>query len=395
VLEKRTSRGGGSRAIGITPTSLEILEEIGLLERFLGAGLRVRRAAVHSGQRLLVRVQFDGAPLKFPFILSLPQAVTERLLLEALASLPSVRLHTGWEVLSVRKLDEGLAVLALGAESGQTWFRAGLLCVCDGSASPLARELGIPRRMRRYPFGFVMADYRDRSGLGEGAHLFFTRRGSVESFPMSSGIRRWIVLAASPQEAQPSFELVEREVLARAGYRLREPDRIWSSAFIPERSELARFRSGRVVFCGDAAHTMPPIGGHGMNSGFADARLLAWALERTLRGGAPFEELTAAYERYRKRSFRAATRRARWFMTFGTTRRPIPRWLLDRLVVLLAHPPFLLPLARHFAMLNVPYSTLASVLRRERSLRLQAEGHGHESRCQQPGADATETEVGQ
>lgn len=380
LLEKRTDRGGGSRAIGITPTSLQILDEIGLLERFLDAGLKVRRAAVHSGSRLLARVRIDSAQWEFPFILALPQAATERLLLEGLARLPSVTLRAGWEALTVHEEEECIAVRALGpAGHEESWLRAALLCACDGSASPMARQLGVPRRMHRYRVGFVMADYRDRSGLGEEAHLFFTRRGSVESFPLSGGTRRWIVQSAQPQHAVPSFETVEQEVQARAGYRLEAADRIWTSAFRPERSELARFRAGRVVFCGDAAHTMPPIGGQGMNSGFADARLLSRVLERALLEAAPLDELLRSYERYRRISFRAAARRSRLFMGLGTVRAPLLRGLLDRLVGLLACPPFLLPLVRHFAMLNVPYSTLGSVLRRDRRLLLRAEGEAHES----------------
>jgi L-ascorbate metabolism protein UlaG (beta-lactamase superfamily) len=70
LLEKRTRRGEGSRAIGVTPTSLQIIKEIGLLEHFLGEGLKIRRAGIHSGERLLARIRLDGAPMEFPFILS-------------------------------------------------------------------------------------------------------------------------------------------------------------------------------------------------------------------------------------------------------------------------------------------------------------------------------------
>ena len=173
-----------------------------------------------------------------------------------------------------------VTVRARGPSGGETLLRAPLLAACDGAGSPLAGFLGLRRRVRRFPVAFRMGDYRDESGLGPVAHLYFTRLGSVESFPMPGGLRRWIVQATGAEEPEPSFEKVEAQVLARTGQRLDPGGRVWASAFRPERTELERFRAGRVVFCGDAAHTMPPIGGQGMNTGFADARLLARVLER-------------------------------------------------------------------------------------------------------------------
>ncbi len=157
------------------------------------------------------------------------------------------------------------------------------------------------------------------------------------------------------------------------------PGRVWASAFRPERTELERFRAGRVVFCGDAAHTMPPIGGQGMNTGFADARLLARVLERCLRGGGDLEELLGLYEPYRRAGFRAAARRSRLFMGMGTLRAPGPRALRNLLVPVLTRPPLSWAMVGHFTMVNLPYSTLAGVLSREGRLRLAGEGQADEA----------------
>jgi 2-polyprenyl-6-methoxyphenol hydroxylase-like FAD-dependent oxidoreductase len=285
VVEKRTRRGAGSKAIGITPTSLEVLAELGLAERFLQRGVQVRSAAVHGDRSLLARLELGTPGTAFPFILSLPQAETEALLRESLASRPEVSLHLGLEAVGVREEGSAVAVRVRGESGAQEELEARLLCACDGVGSSTAEQLGLRRRVRRYPMAFRMADYADRSGLGAEAHLFFTRQGSVESFPMAGGLRRWIVQALEGGEPEPSFEQVEAQVRARTRHCLEPRDRVWASAFRPERTELERFRRGRVVFCGDAAHTMPPIGGQGMNTGFADARLLARVLERGLRGG--------------------------------------------------------------------------------------------------------------
>jgi 2-polyprenyl-6-methoxyphenol hydroxylase-like FAD-dependent oxidoreductase len=378
VLEKRTSRAPGSKAIGITPTSLGVLQELGLVARFLERGVQVRRAAVHDDAGLLSRLELGGPGEAFPFILSLPQVETEALLQEALARWPSVELRAGQEAIGARQEAGSVSVRARGVDGGERELSALLLCACDGAGSPTAGFLDLRRRLRRYPVAFRMADYTDASGLGAEAHLFFTRLGSVESFPMAGGRRRWITQATEGGEPEPSFEKVEAHVRARTAHRLEPSCRVWASAFRPERSELERFRVGRVVFCGDAAHTMPPIGGQGMNTGFADARLVARVLERALRGGGDLEDLLGLYEPYRRAGFRAAARRSRLFMGVGTLHRPVPRALRSLLVPVLTRPPLSRALAGHFTMVNVPYSTLAGVLARESRLRLAGEGQAHE-----------------
>jgi len=382
VLEKRARRGPGSKAIGITPTSLEVLAELGIVDRFLAMGVQVRRAAVHAdpdvGPRPLARLELGGPGAVYPFILSLPQADTEALLLEALGRWPEVQLREGLEAVEVRQESSSVAVGARGPAGGEVLLRAPLLAACDGADSPTAGLLGLRRRVRRFPVAFRMGDYRDDGGLGPVAHLYFTRQGSVESFPLPGGLRRWIVQAFGAGEPEPSFEEVEAQVLARTGRRLDPGGRVWASAFRPERTELERFRSGRVVFCGDAAHTMPPIGGQGMNTGFADARLLARVLERCRGGGEDLEGLLALYQSYRRAGFRAAARRSRLFMGVGTLRAAAPRALRNLLVPVLTRPPLSRAVVGHFTMVNVPFSTLSGVLARERRLRLEGEGQADE-----------------
>ncbi len=379
LLEKRTTRGPGSRAIGITPTSLGVLAELELAGPFLERGVAVRSAAVHADAGLLARLDLGEPGAPFPFILSLPQLETERLLLEGLGRWPAVELRRGLEAVSVRQQRGSVAVRVRGPGGEEAELRAALLCACDGAGGGTARCLGLRRRLRRFRVAFRIGDYADDSGLGPVAHLYFTRQGSVESFPMSGGLRRWIVQATEGGEPEPSFEEVEARVRERTRQHLDPSRRVWASSFRPERSELERFRFGRVVFCGDAAHTMPPIGGQGMNTGFADARLLACVLERCLRGGGDLDQLLGLYEPYRRAGFRAAARRSRLFMGLGTLRAPGPRALRNLLVPVLTRPPLSWAMAGHFTMANVPFSTLADVLARERRLRLAGEGQPDEA----------------
>jgi 2-polyprenyl-6-methoxyphenol hydroxylase-like FAD-dependent oxidoreductase len=299
--------------------------------------------------------------------------MTERILLGSLSAVPNVHVKAGWKVRAVSGGAEAVRVTALEIESGLSAdFPGRFACACDGSSSSVAAFLGVLRRVRRHPVEFVMGDYRDQSALDDEAHLYFTRRGSVESFPVAGGLRRWII-QNTIGGGERTFEALEAQVAERTGWRLRPQDRVWSSWFHPESTELSRFSAGRVVFCGDAAHTMPPIGGQGMNTGFADAQLLSRALVRILRGNGQTRRLLGIYERYRRIAFRAAARRSALFMNLGTVRAPLLAQGRNLLVRLLARGPLLRVTARHFAMLNIPYATLEKVLRREPLLRAEGE----------------------
>jgi 2-polyprenyl-6-methoxyphenol hydroxylase-like FAD-dependent oxidoreductase len=372
VLEKRETWAGTSRAISITQTSLRIMAELDLAERFLQEGLPARKAVLHTGRGVLTCLELRPTPNHYPFILSIPQYRTEQILRESLARFPAVRLWTGREVRALSDDENGVRVEAAGAsQAGRTVFRARFLCACDGDSSTVRRLLGVERGSRTYPVPFLMGDYRDRSGLADEAHLYFTREGAVESFPVGAGMRRWIVQAEAPAGGQCGSqpELLERLLERRIGFRPDPRDLVWRSSFQPQRAENRRYVAGNVIFCGDAAHTMPPIGGHGMNSGFGDAHLLARVLELALRGGAPPRRLLDAYSRYRQRAFRSTAHRSWLLMRLGTARTPAFRWLRDLVFRLMLLPPLREVMIRHFAMLNIPYSTLNKAVRRDPALR--------------------------
>jgi hypothetical protein len=60
----------------------------------------------------------------------------------------------------------------------------------------------------------------------------------------------------------------------------------WTSRFLSERRQAARYRDGRVFLAGDAAHVHSPLGGQGMNTGIQDAMNLGWKLAAAIRGTA-------------------------------------------------------------------------------------------------------------
>ena len=348
LLERRVKALGYSAAIGITPPSLGILGKLGLAEEFFAAGVRVQDCIVHGRSGRLGCVSFREISHLHRFILAVPQVITVAIL----------RRHLGEE-----HVEAGCEVSEVGQGEEHGWVRAGerrltarFVIGCDGSRSRVRELIGMRAPGRVYDCHFAMGDFVDRSGFGDEAHLFFTETGAVESFPLPGGQRRWIVQTEAHLEHPPAgfiSELIQR----RTGMEVAAADQLNESAFTPRRHQCDRYYDGRVILCGDAAHGMSPIGGQGMNTGFADAEFLAAVL-----GRAEPLALLPAYDRFRRKAAESATRRAEWGMGLGTWRGRARCLVRDAVLKhLLCRGPVARHLGSFYAMLTIPFNTLARV----------------------------------
>jgi 2-polyprenyl-6-methoxyphenol hydroxylase-like FAD-dependent oxidoreductase len=389
VLERRTRPRETSRAIGITPASLEIFDRYGVADELIAAGTRVSSPVIHDGRRVVATVHFRALPSPYRFILSLPQQRTEEILRAAVERLPSVRTEYGCEVQDVlvhestsgggRNLQDAVRVVATGThrssatESSGTrgagvrggpapspgtstvrTFPGSVLCGCDGKHSTVRSMLGTPWRGRTLPATFVMADIVDTTDLADEAHLFFTPTGSVEAFPLPGGIRRWIAQTDSWIPEAPDG-LLQTLVAARTPYDLTDSEEQWRSSFQTERRSAREWFRGPVFLAGDAAHLMPPIGGQGMNVGIGDAEHLADALILARRSPERRESLAAAYQRRRSRAFAVAARRSIAGMNVGAARGPVRSAVRSAVLRLALRGQIAERMMEHFAMIASPH----------------------------------------
>ncbi len=370
LLERSAERQVQSRAIGITPPSLEIFRRIGLPEAFIEHGVAVRGSEIYGRRMRLGRIDFAGLKSDFRFVLSIPQHRTEFLLEEAVLAYPSIRFLRGHHVTDCSEEEGHVAVGGNIVDAGRFHFTGKYLLGCDGGKSTIREALGIPFDGAPNLYAFLMGDFEDTTGWGTQARFYFTPRGPVESFPLPDGKRRYVV--RTPffiKESDNGY--LRTELLRRAGIDVGGVRQFWESGFNVHRFMARTFCKDRVFLCGDSAHLISPIGGQNMNTGFADAELAVWLSKLLIEKRAPHPLVSRLYDRVRKRAVRAAFRRAQCLMLAGTFGGLLGSAIRNVAIFLFLHIPIRRFLVQSISMQSIPFRNLENCQDRyEKELKL-------------------------
>jgi 2-polyprenyl-6-methoxyphenol hydroxylase-like FAD-dependent oxidoreductase len=285
VLEKDTEPVSYVRALGLHARSVEVLDQRGLLERFLALGRKFPAGGSFAGIAKPPPERLDTA---HPYVLGIPQPTTDRLLAEH-ATEAGAEIRRGSELTGLSQDDLGVTVeLADGAR-----LRSRYLVGCDGGRSTVRRLLGV---------GFPGEPSRVETLLGEmevaapaeevNAVVAEIRKTQLRFGlgGMADGMYRVVVPADGLTEDRavpPTLEDFKRQLRAYAGTDFGVHSPRWLSRFGDATRLAERYRTGRVLLAGDAAHIHPPVGGQGLNLGIQDAFNLGWKLAAEVNGWAP------------------------------------------------------------------------------------------------------------
>jgi 2-polyprenyl-6-methoxyphenol hydroxylase-like FAD-dependent oxidoreductase len=267
----------------VHPRTLELLERIGVSERLTELGIHVEQFNIADGDRTLVPVRFDKLPTEYPYVLMIPQSLTEQVLLDRLTELGGT-VHRPYVAVGAQQSADGAEVTL---ESGEV-IKAQYVVAADGMNSGMRDLAGLGfDRAEALPLNFTLVDVRIESGLPDDeVLLYFSRPGMLVAAPLPDGTFR---LVAEVEEApeHPDVAYAQRLLNARGPQEqtVKVTEVIWGSRFRIHERVADRYREGRVVLAGDAAHTHSPAGGQGMNLGLRDAVVLGEALAEALTTG--------------------------------------------------------------------------------------------------------------
>ncbi len=285
VLEKDAEPTRYVRALGLHVRSIEVMDQRGLLDWFLALGQQYPLGGFFAGIDKPAPDRLDTA---HPYVLGIPQTTTDRLLAERAAEL-GAEIRRGCELVGLRQDEHGVtAELADG-----TQLRSCYLVGCDGGRSTVRKLLGV---------GFPGEPTRVETLLGEMevavppetvAAVVAEVRGTEKRFgatPFGDGVYRVVVPAegvAEDRSAPPTLQEFKQQLRATAGTDFGAHSPRWLSRFGDATRQAERYRVGRVLLAGDAAHIHPPTGGQGLNLGIQDAFNLGWKLAAEVVGWAP------------------------------------------------------------------------------------------------------------
>ncbi|MFD7663222.1 monooxygenase [Streptomyces sp. NPDC059788] len=283
VFERRTEPQRDSRALSLHPRSVEVIDQRGLLDRFLPLGRPV--PGWHFAQ-LPTHLDFSALDSRHGYTLFLAQAHTEALLAERAREL-GVEIERGYEVAGLSQDGDGAEVEARGGDGSVATIRSRYIVGCDGGRSVVRQSAGIAFPGTDETFTGVLGDF----AVTDPAGLDAARARGVLVAPMEDGVIRLVYL--DPERIRvPSGEPVTLEEFRESLTRLcgtdcgiAEPR--WLSRFGNATRLAESYRAGRVLLAGDAAHIHFPAAGQGLNTGLQDAMNLGWKLAAEVNGWAP------------------------------------------------------------------------------------------------------------
>ena len=321
--------GEGSKALCMQRETLEIWARLGIGEEVAQRGVQWNVGRTYFRGRELFQVRLPGsAGDHFPPFVNINQTEVEGMLMARLAELPAVDLRWSHRLAGLAQDADGVT-LRCETPEGERTLRVAYLVGADGAHSNVRRLLGAGFPGHSHPDLFLICDIRAHLSFPHERRFFFdppeNRGRQVLIHPQPDDMWRidWQVPPSTDLDAERASGALDRRIRAVVGagtmYEL-----AWVTLYRFHQRLVERFRVGRVLLAGDAAHLLSPFGARGLNSGAADAENLAWKLAAVLAGDAS-DRLLDSYHAERR-----AAALENLAVTDATMRFMVPRGPLRR-----------------------------------------------------------------
>ena len=368
VLDDDDKLSAGSRAICFAKRTLEIWDRLGVGDAMVAKGVSWNVGKVFFRDALLYSFDLLGeAGHRRPAFINLQQYYAEGFLFDTVAKTPLIDVRWRSRVVAVEN-DADRVTLNVETPDGPYAIYADYVVACDGSRSTVRRLLGLESKGQTFRDRFLIADVKMTAPFPSERWFWFDppfhRNQSVLLHRQPDNV--WRIDFQLGWDADPEQEKKPERVRPRV-QALLGPDAEfefeWISVYTFACMRMERFRHGRVLFAGDAAHLVSPFGARGANSGVQDADNLGWKLGLVTRGEAP-ETLLDSYAAEREYAADENILNSTRATDFITPKSEISRVFRDAVLELAREHPFArklvnsgrlsMPSTLHTSPLNTP-----------------------------------------
>ena len=348
VLDDNEGIGEGSRAICFSKRCLEICDRLGAGKAMLDKGVVWNVGKVFHDDRLLYEFNLlpeDGHA--YPAFINLQQPYFEKFLHDAIlaeqAKGAPIEIRGRNRVEAMEPGADHVA-LKVSTPDGDYGIEADWLLACDGARSPLRGMLGLGFEGRVFEDNFLIADVRMTADFPTERWFWFEPhfKSGASALLHKQPDDVWRIDFQLGWNIDRKKELEPESIRARVDAMLGPDvsyDLVWTSIYTFQCRRMERFRHGRVIFAGDAAHQVSPFGARGANSGIQDVDNLCWKLKLVLDGTAP-DRLLDSYDQERVHGADENILNSTRATDFITPKTPVSHMFRNAVLDLAAVAPF-------------------------------------------------------
>ncbi|HVK61852.1 MAG TPA: FAD-dependent monooxygenase, partial [Bdellovibrionales bacterium] len=313
IIDENSARVIESRALAIQARSMELFQNIGLVDRFLSRGTQVSGIIAYMNGKPFLGFEFSGIGRKdtpYPYLFMLSQSITEEILEESLGEF-GVKVQRQTSLDRFEQRENKVIAHIKHSDGKDETVEAKYLVGCDGAKSRVRKYSGLTFEGGTYDQEFMLADAKVKWSLPyDRLQAFIGRTGLAVFFPLKGSEYSRIIIVGKNEKGTRSAEqhLTTKEPLQLEELQKKFEETIehkvvlesplWMTRYRVHHRSVERMQVGRIFLAGDSAHIHSPAGGQGMNTGLQDAANLAWKLALVIKGKASSDLLeTYDFER--------------------------------------------------------------------------------------------------